>query len=114
MPPNRWSRDRFCSAVADEDDCLYLTEREPYGYRELADNIAIKADAGDTLWTLAARYYAPIDRPSRFWWVIADFQPEPIHDPTLALAPGTALYIPSIRTLQEEILSEKRRAEHGA
>lgn len=113
MPPNRWSRDRFCSAIEDEEGTLYLTEREPYGYREISDNVLHTVTQGDTLWTLAAAYYAPVERPARFWWVIGDFQPEPIHDPTIALEPGTLLVIPSLRTLLEEILNEARRSEHA-
>jgi hypothetical protein len=50
-------------------------------------------------------------RPAGLWWVIADFQPDPVHDPTLSLEPGRVLVVPSIRTVQEEIFSETRRAE---
>ena len=114
MPPNVWGRDRFTSAVVDETGKLYLTEREPYGFRNIADNVTHVADEGDTLWTLAARYYQSFERPAGFWWAIADFQPEPIHVPTVALEPGRQVIIPSERTLLEEILSEKRRKEHQA
>lgn len=112
MPPNRWSRDRFTTGITDDDGVLYLSEREPYAYRELADNVVHRVTQGDTLWTLAATYYEGIERPARFWWAIGDFQPDPIHDPTIALAPDSELVIPSIRTLQEEILNERRRMEH--
>jgi hypothetical protein len=43
--------------------------------------------------------------------VIADFQPDPIHDPTLELEPGRVLVIASLRTVLEEIFSESRREE---
>ena len=46
--------------------------------------------------------------------MIADFQPGPIHDPTLALDVGRALVIPSVRVVTEEILSEQRRQEVGS
>jgi hypothetical protein len=45
------------------------------------------------------------------WWVIADFQSDPIHDPTRKLKRGRVLIIPSERTLTEEIFSERRRRE---
>ena len=43
------------------------------------------------------------------WWVIADFQPEPVHDPTRALEVGRVMFIPSERTLVEEVFSSRRR-----
>jgi hypothetical protein len=52
-----------------------------------------------------------MQRPSGLWWIIADFQPDPIHDPTVRLTPGRTLYIPSLRTVQEEVFSDKRRKE---
>jgi hypothetical protein len=46
--------------------------------------------------------------------VIADFQADPIHDPTLSLALGRELAIPSVRTVVEEVFSESRRDEAGS
>ncbi len=43
--------------------------------------------------------------------LIADFQPDPIHDPTLSLEVGRVLVVPSLRTVTEEVFSEKRRQE---
>lgn len=83
---------------------------EPYRFRVFADNVEHVVREGDTLWTLAHRYYLGVERPAGLWWIIADFQPQPIHDPTLALVPGAVLVIPSLRTVQEEIFSERRRA----
>lgn len=86
---------------------------EPYRFRELPDTREHVAAEGDTLSTLAARYFVGQARAAGFWWVIADFQPEPIHDPTISLTPGRLLYIPSLRTLTEEIFSERRRRSSG-
>ena len=44
-----------------------------------------------------------------FWWAIADFQPDPIVDPTLDLEPGRRLVVPSLRVLTDVILGEQRR-----
>ena len=111
MPPRRFSRFTLSSAVLDDAGRLLLTEREPYRFRALADTRQHVVQQGDTLFTLAGRYFAPLPRPAGLWWVIADFQPEPIHDPTLALDLGRLLLIPSVRVITEEIFSEARRQE---
>ncbi len=111
MPPRRFSRPTFCSGILDEEGRLCLTEREPYRYRALPDNRQHVVKTGETLFALAGRYFASLPRPAGLWWVIADFQPDPIHDPTLTLEPGRALVIPSLRTVLEEIFSESRRDE---
>ena len=109
MPPRRWSRFTFCTALQDDDGILFLTEREPFGYQPFADNRLHVVQEGESLFTLAGRYFAPLPRPAGLWWVIADFQPEPILDPTIALTPGATLVIPSLQTIQAEIFNERRR-----
>ncbi len=111
MPPRRLSRFAFSSAVLDEDERLFLTEREPFRFRSLPDNRQHVVQQGETLFSLAGRYFAPLPRPAGLWWVIADFQPDPVHDPTLSLDVGRAIFIPSVRVVTEEIFSEKRRQE---
>lgn len=101
----------FCTAQADSLGRLFLSERTRFLYRSLPDNIMHTVAAGESLFTLAARYYAPIDRPAGLWWVIADFQPDPIFDPTLRLADGALLVIPSLQTVLTLVFSEERRAE---
>lgn len=110
MPPNRFSRERFSDAILDEDGKLYLTEPEPFGYQDLPDNRTHVVVEGDTLWSLADKYFPAHPNPDQLWWVIADFQPDPIIDPTLRLEPGAVLYIPSPRTLDEEVFNEARRS----
>lgn len=111
MPPQTNSRHMFVNGVEDDDGRVHLTERVPYAYRVLPDNVTHTVARGDTLWTLAARYYPALSRPSGFWWVIADFQPDPIFDPTIILAEGRKLVIPSARTLLSRVLSETRRTD---
>jgi hypothetical protein len=111
MPPRRFSRYTFSAAVMDDDERLHLTDREPFRFRPLPDNRQHVVKEGDTLFSLAGRYFAALPRPAGLWWVIADFQPEPVHDPTLGLELGRLVVVPSVRTLVEEVFSEKRRVE---
>jgi len=103
------SRYTFTQAIRDADDRLVLYGEEPYRFRDLADNRRHLVKEGDTLFGLASLFFRGFPRPAGLWWVIADFQPEPIHDPTRRLAPGRVLVIPSMRTVQDEVLSERRR-----
>jgi hypothetical protein len=107
--PSTGSRYQFCLGVYDEEGRLFLTEREPYRYVDHPDNRIHTVVEGDTLFTLAGKYFAPLPRACGYWWVIADFQIDPIHDPTLKLRAGARLVIPSIRTLNDEVLSDSRR-----
>jgi hypothetical protein len=113
MPPQSGSRLGFCLGVLDDEGRRLLTEREPYRYRVFTDNRIHRVVGGDTLFDLAGRYFAPLPRACGFWWAIADFQPDPILDPTLALEEGTTVVIPSTRVLTDVILAEARRRECG-
>lgn len=109
MPPRRLSRYTFTEAYTDAEGDRVLTDPDPYRYRDFPDNRVHIIAEGDTLWALAGRYFPGFANPEELWWVIADFQPDPVHDPTLKLAPGRTLVIPSVRTVVEEIFSENRR-----
>ncbi len=112
MPPFRFSRFQFTAALNDEDsDILFLTDREVFGFRQLSDNRTHIVREGDTLFTLAHRFFKGLPRPSGLWWLIADYQPQPIHDPTIALTLGRVLFIPSLRTVIEEVFNESRTEE---
>jgi hypothetical protein len=122
-PPTRLSRFAFCQAI-EQNGRLVLTDREPFAYRPLPDSFQHVVKAGDTLHGIAAAQYPNHPRPAQLWPFLADFQPEeidglkgpglshpPILDPTLALIPGRIIHGPSPRTLDEEVLAEKRRIE---
>jgi hypothetical protein len=111
MPPQQFSRHTFTHGEEDSDERLFLTDRIAFGFTELPDNRRVVAQQGDTVFSLAAKYFKGLDRPAGFWWVIADFQPQPIHDPTIQLAAGQIIVIPSIRTIIERIFNEDRRRE---
>ena len=111
MPPLAGSRHSFTLGVRDVAGRLFLTEREPFAFREEPDTRVHLARQGETLFELAGRYFAPLPRACGFWWAIADFQPDPIIDPTLELEPGRAVFVPSLRLLTDVILGEARRRE---
>lgn len=111
MPPRTLSRHSYTRGYKDSVGHLVLTRAEPYRFRELPDNRFHTVGLGDTLFALAEREYQPIDpeRAAGLWWVIADFQPDPIHDPTIRLTPGRVLVIPSVTTVITKVFDERRR-----
>jgi hypothetical protein len=111
MPPRRFSRYEFTLGIRDDDARLFLTDREPFRFRSLPDNRLHEVKEGETIFTIAGRYFRPRSRAAGLWWIIADFQPDPIQDPTIPLDLGRRLFVPSLRTIDEEILSERRRRE---
>ena len=108
--PSAFSRDRFCVGITDDEGNLDLTDVEPFRYRDLPDNTLHTVTQGETWESIAHRAYGEW----RLWWVIPDYQPEPVHDPTIALVGGTVLVLPSPRVVFEEILNEERREAHLA
>ncbi len=111
MPPRQLSRHTFTASVPNSARQSWLIDRIPFRFREFPDNKRYSVQQGDTLFHLAAKNFKPIVRPAGLWWILADFQPVPIHDPTIQLLPGRVLIIPSVRTVNESILSERRRRD---
>ncbi len=109
MPPRLNSRYTFTVASTDDDGVTSLSDVTPFGYQPFEDNIQHSVVTGDTLYSLAAYYYQGLTRPDGLWWAIADFQLPPILDPTIQLQEGSIIVVPSVRTIQESVFSEKRR-----
>ncbi len=107
MPPRVGSRYSASLGVLDADGCRFLTEREPFRFREYEDTREHVVVKGDSLFTLAGRYFAPLPRACGFWWAIADFQPDPVFDPTVELELGRRIYVPSVRVLTDVILGAR-------
>jgi hypothetical protein len=106
MPPHVRSRYLATLGLRDALGRLFLTERTPFRYDPtLAGTRQHTVGSSDTLWNLAYRYFSPFPNAEHLWWVIAEFQPQPILDPTLDLAIGRVIYIPSLRVLQERIIA---------
>lgn len=112
MPPGPISRYLFCAGLEVAGN-MELSLPAPYRFTAHADTIQHTVTDGDTLHALADRYYAPAPRAASLWWVLADFQPDPILDPTLPLAAGRVLYIPSPRVAFTVILGEARRKDYA-
>jgi hypothetical protein len=111
MPPLAFSRYQFSKGLKDASGDLCLTDPEPVRYQEMADNRLHTVVLGDTLQTLADRYFPGFTNAPQLGWVLADFQPEPITDPTLRLTTGRVLAIPSERFLKDVVFNESRREE---
>ena len=107
-----WSRYRYCTQYQDDDEKYYLDEREPFRFREEADNRIHKAKAGDTWWGLAHIYFDGIPRKCGLWWLLCEYQPTPIIDPTIAIKEGELIIIPSLRVLRMLVFNQERRRYH--
>lgn len=103
------SRYLFSVGQQDANGRFFLSDRQPFRFVNLSDNRQHFVVQGDTLFNLAARYFQGLARPAGFWWVIADFQPQPILDPTLRLLEGSTIVVPSLKTLTTRVFNSKRR-----
>lgn len=110
MYPN--SRYQFCVVYTDDAGRQYLDEREPFRYIAEPDNVYHACKEGDTLWGLAHIYFSEMTRPCGLWWLIAEFQPEPIVDPTISLTAGQVIIVPSVRLIETLVFSPSRRRYH--
>lgn len=113
MPPRPGSRHSFTLGVLDRKGRQYLTEARPYRYADHPDTRAHVVVQGDTLETLAGKYFAPMPRACGYWWAVGWFQPDPIFDPTIELEAGRTMFIISRRVLTDVVLGETRRRAHG-
>lgn len=102
------SRYRWCEIHLDEAGRRFLGPRPRFEYRELDDNSFHTIEEGQRLWHLAQIYYRGVRRAGNLWWVIADFQPEPILDATLTIEPGTIIIVPSLRTVESQVFAPDR------
>ena len=106
MAPRRYSRHQFTFAYRDRFGDVVLSTPEPFRFVDRDDNRIVRVTGGETLFQITGRVFHDIFvRPAGFWWIVADFQPEPIFDPTLRLDDGRLLYIPSQRTIVEDIFN---------
>lgn len=112
MPMFSLSRYRYCTVYEDSEGCQFLDEREPFRYSDEPDNVYHTVREGDTWWGLAHRYFDGIPRACGLWWLLCEFQPEPIIDPTIILATGSIVVVPSIRLIRTKVFNEDRKRFH--
>lgn len=105
MPPRPGSRYAHCTGLQDTHGRRYLSTRVPYRFVPHADNRRHLVQQGDSWWSIAAQYFAPLPRACTYWWAVADFQPAQPVDPTVPLEPGAVIVVPSLRVLTDLILS---------
>ena len=108
MPPSSNSRYLFSLGIKDAQWRLFLTAPEPYTYRAFRDNRFHEVKAGDTLESIAERSFPNIPNSAQLFWIIADFQPQRICDPTLVLTTGRTLVIPSENTVLTRVFDPNR------
>lgn len=109
IQPSRY----FPSQIVRSAGTISTEPSERFVYTERNDTRRHVVRSGDTLHNLAVRFFPNARNPERLWWVIADFQPNPILDPTLALEIGRVLRIPSESVVMSEALSDERLQDRG-
>lgn len=107
------SRFRWCEIHKDEAGRRFLGPRPRFTYRDLPDNIPHVMRDGERLWHLAQLYYRGMRRDGNLWWIIADFQPEPVLDVTVVIPAGVVAIVPSRRTVEELVFGADRSADFG-
>lgn len=107
-----FSRYQYCKELEDADGNRYLDEREPFRYRDSSDNRYHLVKDGDTLWGLAHLYFQGFPRPCGLWWLLAEYQPSPVVDPTIRLQQGDVIIVPSLRMVRMSVFSSDRRRYH--
>jgi len=97
-----FSDSRYQMAIVEKRESgeMAIGARDRLYYADVDGIIPHVVEDGDTLHSLAAEYLGGETGESNLWWAIADFQPDPIIDPTIALAAGTTLLIPPISYVQ--------------
>lgn len=115
MAMTEYSRYRYCTVLsaADSHETKYLDEREPFRFQDETDNRFYTAVDGDTWWGLCHKFFPSFPRKAGLWWLLCEFQPEPVIDPTLAIQPGTQIVIPSERLVRTQVFNRERRRFHA-
>jgi len=112
MPPGQFSRHLLVTGLTRvTDGQRFLLDREPFRFVPRPDTRRIVAKGGDTWQSLAFEHLNPVSNAEQLWWVLTDFQPEPVLDPTIPPVPGTIIYIPAPEFVLSELWAESRRDE---
>lgn len=113
MAMYEYSRYRYCTVLtADDGVTKYLDEREPFRFSDESDNRFYITKEGDTWWGIAWRFFRAFRHPSLLWWLLCEFQPEPVVDPTIVIPPGSQIVVPSERLVRNHVFSRENRRYH--
>lgn len=112
MPIFLNSRYQFNVGYYDTAGRIYLDDREPFRFRSHPGNRFHTVTEGDTWWGLAATYFRGEPRACGRWWILCEYQPTPVIDPTIVLPPGTVVVIPSVDLVRMEALNAQQRRYH--
>ena len=108
-----YSRYQFCTMLGGNGETAYLDEREPFRFSDEPDNKLYTAREGDTWWGMAWKFFTGFPNPSCLWWLLCEYQPEPVVDPTIRIEAGRVIVIPSERLLRTKVFNrENRRFSH--
>jgi hypothetical protein len=111
--PSTLSVYRFCQAYAAPDGRKYLTDIQPFPFEKFDDTTEHVVVGQQRIEDVAAIHYQAYGEEAYLLWhVLAAFQPEPILDPTVPLTPGSTMFIPSLRVIEERVFSEDRRLDY--
>lgn len=91
------------------DGLNFLLDREPLYFQPRSDNKRVVVQATDTWWSLAAAHLSSLPNAEQFFWVICDYQPNPIMDPTINPMPGTLVIIPDENFIMSTYFADSSR-----
>jgi hypothetical protein len=109
----RNSRYQHSTRYTDTAGRMFLTEPPLIPYVNSLDNRVHVVQGGERLQDIAHKYFAEFGDDTfpaaALWYIVAQFQPTPIVDPTLRLQPGARLYIPSKQYVAQRVFDKARR-----
>ena len=115
MPALRNSRYQHSTIYTDTAGARFLTEPPSLPYVDSVENRVHVVTGGERLQDIAHRYFKDIGDDTfpaaALWYIVAQFQPTPIIDPTLRLAEGLRLYIPSKGYVAQRVFDKSRRSK---
>jgi hypothetical protein len=113
MPALRNSRYQHSTTYTDTAGRRFLTEPPLIPYVDSLENRVHVVRGGERLQDIAHQYFAALGDDvfpaAALWYIVAQFQPTPIIDPTLRLSPGLRLYIPSKAYVMSRVFDKSRR-----
>jgi hypothetical protein len=99
------SRYANAGVAKDAEGRTFIQQEDPVPYQPRFDNVLHMVKEGETLELLADRFFGGLADSALLYWIVGQFQPEPIQDPTEALEGGTIMVIPSQDYVNSDVLA---------